>query len=539
MPLEPYQYRPITPPSTELPVENPGSGHSRNTSGSSVWSTNSSPDSVDTRTTTPPRSPLHQHGPRILPKIRTQDQSVQPSFRIEKHRRTSSTADSSLHARSGRPTPSRSTTVPPEYVSLVSPTTSVYSPFSAYSGVNSGVNSPISITPSYQRRPSHSRSISTSIIDDSTLERFGYPYRRLPSYITGARYNPSVIPGSSTFVAPPVQRPQPQVYDALPEELVFKSADDPVSTLNDYLTGSNPAVNLVRQVNTVLGRGMHMHFWWDIRNLRTWEDFNIETINEVPSFPELLSASIPEKALPQPYIAPYRLNPDSEVALQELCRDFYATKVNAALKATLGHVNYISMRQDKSRDGPHFVSNYVNDATKTLAGNGHGRVVGLVKSFERWNTGMRNEAAHRKVKYLEGLSHLHRYMREHECRYGFIMTEIELVCVRAGTDSTPYFGFLELAPTIATATQEGLTASLALWYLHMLARDTPLPGQCGWKLDVGAPAAMTRMHIMEKKDDWIPDPQIGEKRDAKTARGWVMPKDPWNKKKELKKAGNR
>ena len=313
-------------------------------------------------------------------------------------------------------------------------------------------------------------------------------------------------------------------------------------TLNEYLTGPNPPVNLVGQDSGCIGRGIHPHSWWDIRNLRKWEDFTLETIHAIPGVPRfsnLLSIAVPAVALPIPNIPQSRLQPDSEAALQDVCRDFYAAKVNAALKMSQGHFNHITMRAERLRDGPNFVSNYQNDIEKTLAGNGRGRVVGIVKSFDGWNTSMRHESPGRKVLYLLGLSHLHRYMREHSCRYGFIITEIELVCVRAGTDDIPYFGFLELAPTIEMKTQEGLTACMALWYLHMLAKEEPLPGQCGWRLEVGAPVAMTRMHVMEEKDQWIPDPQISEKRVAKTVRGWVMPGDPWNKKKEGGKVWNK
>ena len=538
MPLEPYQYRPITPPAIESNDLNSAINHSRNTSGSSFWSVDSSPQSIYTTTTSPARSPIRQHGPTLLPRIRTQDQSIEPMFGGSKtHRRAlSSTLNPPGQPRPPRPAALRSTTSPPECISLISPVSEV-SIFST--SANSAVNSPITITPSVHRRSlGHSRSVSTPGIDDATLRKFGFPYHRTPTYVA-SHYSPSVIPGSSTFIAPPALRLQPQVYERLQDDLVFQSADEPETTLKEYLTGPNPAINLVGQVNTVLGRGIHSHFWWDIRNLQTWEDFTLETINGVRSFSQLLEAGVRRQGLPVPVITSSRLRPDSESALHDVCRDFFAAKVNTAVKVALGHINYISMRAEKSRDGPHFVSNYQNDTEKTLAGNGQGRVVGIVKSYERWNTSMRCEAPHRKVIYLEGLSHLHRYMREHQCRYGFIMTEIELVCVRAGTDSTPYFGFLELAPTIAISTQEGMTACLALWYLHMLAKDQPLPGQCGWKIDVGAPSAMTRMHVMENKDDWIPDPQVGEKRDAKRIRGWVLPSDPWNKKKEGRKVWNK
>ena len=112
------------------------------------------------------------------------------------------------------------------------------------------------------------------------------------------------------------------------------------------------------------------------------------------------------------------------------------------------------------------------------------------------------------------------------------MTEIELVCFRLGTEDIPYFGFLEVAATIELSAKEGLTACLALWYLHMLAKDEPLPGQLGWKVEVGPPADLTRSKVLEKKDAWIREPQVGEKRGAKRMRGWVMPSDPLNRKME-------
>lgn len=529
MPLEAYQFRPATPPYSTAVL--PDSSHSRDTSGSSSWS---SPDSnlthVTTPTTTPSRSPVRQAGPTLLPKIRTQDQSVEPMLKVAKsHRRAlSSTCNPPGQPPPQRPTVYRSTTSP-ECIPLTSPVSAV-STLSSWA--TSALNSPVALNSSYGRRPGHSRSSSASIIDDAALRQYGYPtYRSIPQYISRSpHYTPSVVPGASTFVPPPSATPaQPQ---DLAQELLFVAEDDPTINLTQYLTGSNPPVNLVSQINIILGRGHQMHSWWDIRNLKVWDGFNLETIKAIPDFDKFLNIDIRASALPVPQIAQARLQPNTEAELTTVYRDFYAAKVNAALKICQGQFNHISMRAERSKDGPDFIANYQNDYENTLAGNGRGRVVGLVKSFDRWNTGMRHEIGQRKIFYLTALAQLHRYMREHSCRYGFIITEIELVCVRAGTEDIPYFGFLELAPTIELKAQEGLTAGMALWYLHMLAKNTPLPGQCGWKLDIGPPSAMTRTKIMAEKDEWIPAPQSGEKRNAKLARGWVMPGDPWNKKKE-------
>ena len=168
----------------------------------------------------------------------------------------------------------------------------------------------------------------------------------------------------------------------------------------------------------------------------------------------------------------------------------------------------------------------------------------------------------RKVDYLNGLAHLQKCMRDHSCRYGFIITEIELVCVRAGCDENgnPWFGVLEVgeAVELKTASEKAstwaatpepedtkLTVSLALYYLLMLAKATPLPGQAGGFMDVGGPGAMTRQRVLpagdvpgverkaDGRDKWIPEPQVGEKRDAKRVRGWVWPSDPWHKREGM------
>ncbi|KAI8197429.1 hypothetical protein K4K49_005470, partial [Colletotrichum sp. SAR 10_70] len=88
---------PATPPSFsfdsfpyDLPYQQPqpttthfAAGHARSRSNGSVYSyvstAESTPDSVSTRMTTPSRAspPIRQHGPLLLPKIRSQDQAIE------------------------------------------------------------------------------------------------------------------------------------------------------------------------------------------------------------------------------------------------------------------------------------------------------------------------------------------------------------------------------------------------------------------------------------------------------------------------------
>ncbi|KAK5635343.1 hypothetical protein RRF57_011055 [Xylaria bambusicola] len=159
---------------------------------------------------------------------------------------------------------------------------------------------------------------------------------------------------------------------------------------------------------------------------------------------------------------------------------------------------------------------------------------------------MRVEGNIKRVEYLRGLAHLHHVMREHGTRYGFILTEIELVLVRNGAEGTPHFGYLEVTSVQLAAAGSDvdgedettpLTACLALWGLCMLAGDEPTPGHAPWKAEIGAPAEGTRRKALAR-DDWMPQPQLAEKREAKRARGWVLPEDPVGRK-ELGKRGVR
>ena len=202
-----------------------------------------------------------------------------------------------------------------------------------------------------------------------------------------------------------------------------------------------------------------------------------------------------------------------------------------------------------------FLANVAGESASAAAifgGKPTARVVGLVKSFDRFNTGMRVEGNVKRVEYLRGLSHLHHAMREHGCRYGFILTEIELVVVRNGGESVPHFGYLEVGSVqLAKAANPAgdddeslggevpdLTACLALWGLCMLAGDDePSPGQAHWRAEIGAPAEGTRRKAIAR-DGWMPQPQLAEKREAKRARGWVFPEDPVGRK-ELGKRGVR
>lgn len=567
-------YRQSTPPQAVVEIEDydfQRTGCSASTV-STFYPHDWSPASVITAASTPPKSSprLRDSGPLLLPRVRAQDQFIGfgPDPSCFGHARMPSLSANEFPLQFGGQLPTK-------YDSETSSNSAAHYPLA--STVASQLTAPIELVKS--QRPSmahirsrstshignHSRNSSSGSIDASMLNRYGYPtYRHSPTpQPAGSGAPMSRTPSAMNFLAPislpsghvqnyPARRrtaSPPANSSRLSVEVndeVDASLDMEETSLLDYLTSPNPTPALTQR--TVEARSAsRTDFWFDIRNVRSWTDFNVSTIAAVPSFTELLKIGISTRALPTP--SRVNLKPEHPAQLAELCANHHAVKVNAALKVSQGE-KHIAMRALKitssaPRQQPNFVASYQSDAEKTIHGDGRGRVVGIVRCFEQWNSGMRNESAMSKIAYLRTLSHLHRCMREHGCRYGFIITEIELVCVRAGgpvneESQMPLFGYLELAAPIQISssglTPSGdlkMTADLALWYLHMLAKEEPLPGQYTWRMDVGGPAARSRSHHLPQ-DGWIPVVHQVDKREAKRARGWVFPNEPLSKRELVK-----
>ncbi|KIW40234.1 uncharacterized protein PV06_07448 [Exophiala oligosperma] len=592
MSLTPYYYRPLTPPEANGAAGQ--RGHVRNLSASSYCTVDTSPESVISATTaasTPSRSPvLRQHGPTLLPKIRSQDSGTdsQHTSRPSMHRRTLSYIKDTKNT---RPAMYRSATEPVENVTMMSPVSNA-----PHSRSTSLMPSP-SMSKAQLNVPAktHSRSASASSIDNTVLNRFGYPtYRQLPGFMSRNQETPSPDMFATTYV-PYMNMPMPEppminlegTFD-MPIDLDVISrpssmspppmlAQTSTTSMLSYLSQPTQPINLVRHLTYQTGRGLTNHFWWDVRNVRPWKSFSVQTMANIPDLLTLLNFQHDTASLPFTNSNSSTATPASEIDLANLVSKIYFPKVNAATRLSLGN-NSVCLYPSPAPTGtgvsansanvPTFLANYPTDNDRTLSGLPRGRVVGLVRSFDRWNTGMRREGPARRVEYLRTLAHLQKCMRDHSCRYGFIITEIELVCVRAGCDERdqPYFGLLEVAEAVETKTfavNEGnltgsgnisMTVTLALYYLLMLAKATPLPGEPGSYMDVGGSGALSRQRVWDGgngtaagtlaidddgnieelgkdgKDRWIPEPQMGEKREARTVRGWVWPSDPWHKR---------
>ncbi|KAI2467203.1 hypothetical protein F4781DRAFT_433600 [Annulohypoxylon bovei var. microspora] len=545
---------PITPPSFSFDPSflemNYNPGHARSSSYSSYCSTTeSSPsDSISTRATTPSRSPppIRQHGPILLPKIRSQDQAIDsPPKRVKT---SPAPAPKPSRRSSFRPTHTRSFTNP-ETLNHFS-NSFFAAPEDQNSLSQSLLCSPVTFA---QDSMSHSRRSSAVSLDGAALEKYGFPYRQMPAYV------PAVTqPQNDQFFYGYAPRaPSPLSLSSTPTP-----DPTPSTTLMNYLSTSNPAPSLVRTISFPLRDPNTKHFWWDVRQIRPWTNFNINTILSLPGASGLLNCPVPQPLLQQPSIS--SRHPETEGALHGIYASYYAPKLNAALALSAQrpmHLSVPSATKAASASDHLLVANVAGEAASAAAifgGKPTARAVGLVKSYDRFNTGMRVEGNVKRVEYLRGLAHLHHAMREHGTRYGFILTEIELVVCRNGADATPHFGFLEVASVQLNADAEGdddtapLTACLALWALCVMASDDGVNGHghglgisgngfgngyVPWKAEIGAPAEGTRRKALPR-DDWMPQPQLAEKREAKRARGWVFPEEPVGRK-ELGKRGVR
>ncbi|WXC57248.1 hypothetical protein SNK03_003170 [Fusarium graminearum] len=522
------------------------SSHSRSSSKASIYSAvsvESDHDSLCSRLTTPPRaSPaVRQHGPLLLPKIRSQDQDIDatPTPTPCGHYRmmTPPAPNPSRHSRSY---------TNPESLSINFDTpgsiASVNTSFS--SQPDDSLSASLLASPAnfatHIAGPSHSRRASS--LDATAIDRYGYPtYRQMPSFASVLPQQQSDYGFASYSYSPRSQSP-----------LGLTATPDPTPNTNilSFLTSTNPAASLVRHISFPMRDAATKHFWWDVRNIRSWSSFNASAILSLPGASALLTNPVPAPLLPQPTFT--SRNPETEAQLHSIYASYYLPKLNSALAMSSTRPLHLSVPpKTNGMNDLVFVANAAGESATAAAmfgGKPTARVVGLVRSFDRFNTGMRVEGNIKRVEYLRGLSAIHHAMREHGCRYGFILTEIELVLVRNGTANTPFFGDLEVTSVqLAASAPEGdastvpqetlLTACLALWGLCQLAsNDTPV-GHAHWRAEIGAPAEGTRRKA-QPRDSWMPQPQLAEKREAKRSRGWVWPEDAIGRK-ELGKRGVR
>jgi hypothetical protein len=505
--------------------------------------------------------PIRQHGPILLPKIRPQDQAMDIPVAPPLAKRTKRTSTPPVAMRrtpiAKASAKSKSTYRPTHARSYTNPESLSYSAFAFAPQLDDITASPVEASQDNSAHFQHARRSSSSNISAAVAAAAAaagsggaLTFSQMPTYVAATPRAPSEIVFPSCFT----KGPSASVARASPAPAMSSVVSEsvPQSTLAAYLTTANPAPSLVRSISYVLRDPHAKHFWWDVRQVRSWNDFSVSTILSLPGAAGLLSCPVPVSSLPAP--SPANRLPENEAMLHKTYAAHYLPKLNSALALCSARPLQLSVPTKTTQGMPDqlFVATVAGEpatAATIFGGKPSARVVGLVRSYDRFNTGMRAECNIKRVAYLRGLAALHHAMREHGTRYGFILTEIELVVVRNGTDAVPNFGFLEIASVQLNASApEGqfsagmsdmesmpMTACLALWGLCMMAGDEATPGQVHWRSEIGAPAEGTRRKA-QPRDSWVPPPHVVEKREAKRSRGWILPEDAVGRK-ELGKRG--
>ncbi|KAJ5191969.1 uncharacterized protein N7498_010954 [Penicillium cinerascens] len=218
----------------------------------------------------------------------------------------------------------------------------------------------------------------------------------------------------------------------------------------------------------------------DVKSVSHWGDFNLTTIRKY--YELLTSTQIPDEPMPS---APLR-----RILKEGELQDYFSRLIPDRVERALGYA--FDRLQSNSKLGP---------ANFTRVGFGSGtfatfiqggqpdlayadpnkprrarvnRLPGELKLFFKWNTAMQHSQNDKKRHcFLQVLSQVNFYMLKNNTRYGYIITNEEMVAIRR-LDSD---GNLELSTPIPWRSSANgphpprLTMLLAFWYLGMLAAD--------------------------------------------------------------------
>ncbi|KZF18838.1 hypothetical protein L228DRAFT_286336 [Xylona heveae TC161] len=216
----------------------------------------------------------------------------------------------------------------------------------------------------------------------------------------------------------------------------------------------------------------------DISQVGVWSSFNLNTIMQQFQ-PLLANARIEDEAMPTS--PPQAIN--SETGLQQRFSFYLNARVRRSLRVgfhylatnnqLLNHTvvsfaegSLAQMVNTYRPDTAYFDSNL---PTLTRPN----RAPGELKPSYKWSLSLRDSPASKQTReFKQALSQVNYYMNQHKARFGFILTDRELVAIRRLDNA----GSMELSESIpwsaqGTQHQPRLTVLLALWYLGMLASD--------------------------------------------------------------------
>ncbi|KAJ9322391.1 hypothetical protein DTO027B5_128 [Paecilomyces variotii] len=247
---------------------------------------------------------------------------------------------------------------------------------------------------------------------------------------------------------------------------------DHVSLLT-YLQQRMPEIPTREPVNPGLNTTSTSYRWTDIHGIGIWNDFSLTTIRN--RYGRLLNAvRLPRNPMSgSPVRAITAENP-----LRSKISELVLPRVRRALRAGfmhLGNQNGITPLSFDVGEYARTIHQFKPDIAYFVdglpEGSANNRAPGDIKPSWKWRSAWVDSLNHiDRSEFRQALSQVNWYMKQHRSRYGFILTDCELVVFRRLDNN----GNLQLARPISF-TQYGnsqnprMTVLLALWYLGMLA----------------------------------------------------------------------
>lgn len=251
-------------------------------------------------------------------------------------------------------------------------------------------------------------------------------------------------------------------------------------SLLEYLQGGPPALEVLWNESSSTDNTSNPRYnYRDIRSVDHWKTFNLATI--MAKYGNVLyAAALPPD--PMPASPPRAVN--SEMCLRNRFTQYLDPKVRRSLRAGFqwlrderrinGHsvLSFGEGSQAMVYEGFTPDTAYFEENRGSRPDNRPNRAPGDLEPSWKWSTQRQYRSDKDKKEFKQVLSQVNFYMVQHHARYGFVLTDRELVAIRRLDGN----GNLELSDSIrwdaqGTANHPVLTVALALWYIGMLASN--------------------------------------------------------------------
>ncbi|KAI9824124.1 MAG: hypothetical protein M1819_001079 [Sarea resinae] len=253
-------------------------------------------------------------------------------------------------------------------------------------------------------------------------------------------------------------------------------------TLWTYLQQQPPALPISPPAHPSRNTTNKSYSFQDIRQPGHWDAFNLQEI--VQRYGTLLHGALIEHN-PMPTSPPSAVG--GELALTSRIHTYFKDRIRRAIRSGITHARAVhqiaglTVLEFDVGDMAATIENYRPDLAyfdPTRPYNtGPNRLPGDIKPSWKWHMGLQNSPLNTaREEFRQALSQVNYYMNQHHSRYGFILTDRELVAIR----KQDTHGNLDLSDpipwrTVGDGQAPILTLPLALWYLGMLAAQDQGP----------------------------------------------------------------